>query len=298
MTAAAPAAAAPGRRAAPASAPASAPTGRLELVLVPRGDRTVAAHQFHAGALRVLRQHHLDGSGQPCFVVVNPGGGYLGGDRYELDVTVGAAGTALVTTQSATKVYRTPAAPARQDVRLALGPGAVLEYLSDQLIAYEDADYVQSTTVTMDPSACLVAGEVVTPGWAPDGTVFRYRGVVLRTEVLMGGRTVVLDNLRLRPGEDAVAGLGFLEGRTHLGSLLVVDPRADRELVEEVHGLLAAAEARVPGLRCGVSELPVPGLVVRALGPGSAELTDLLLDVSALLRARWTGQPRVALRKY
>jgi urease accessory protein len=298
VTAAAPAAAAPGRRAAEAAAPASAPTGRLELVLVPRGDRTVAAHQFHAGALRVLRPHHLDGSGQPCFVVVNPGGGYLGGDRYELDVTVGAAGTALVTTQSATKVYRAPAAPARQDVRLALGPGAVLEYLPDQLIAYEDADYVQSTTVTMDPSACLVAGEVVTPGWAPDGTVFRYRGVVLRTEVLMGGRTVVLDNLRLRPGEDAVAGLGFLEGRTHLGSLLVVDPRADRELVEEVHGLLAAAEARVPGLRCGVSELPVPGLVVRALGPGSAELTDLLLDVSALLRARWTGQPRVALRKY
>ena len=55
---------------------------------MPRGDRTVAAHQFHAGALRVLRPHHLDGSGQPCFVVVNPGGGYLGGDRYELDVTV------------------------------------------------------------------------------------------------------------------------------------------------------------------------------------------------------------------
>ena len=83
------------------------PTGRLELTLAPRGERTVAVHQFHRGALRVLRPHHLDGSGQPCFVVVNPGGGYLGGDRYELDVTVEARGTALVTTQSATKVYRT-----------------------------------------------------------------------------------------------------------------------------------------------------------------------------------------------
>nr|WP_062737066.1 urease accessory protein UreD [Kocuria turfanensis] len=275
-----------------------APTGRLALVLAPRGERTVAVRQFHAGALRVLRPHRLDGSGQPCFVVVNPGGGYLGGDRYELDVAVEAAGTALVTTQSATKVYRSPGAPARQDVRIALGPGAVLEYLPDQLIAYEDAEYVQSTTVSMDPSACLVASEVVTPGWAPDGTVFRYRGVALRTEVVMDGTTVVLDNLRLRPAEDAVAGLGFLEGRTHLGSLLVVDPRVDRALVDQVHELLAAAEQRLPQLRCGVSELPVPGLVVRALGPGSAELTELLLDVSALLRARWTGQGRVALRKY
>jgi urease accessory protein len=277
---------------------AAAVTGRLELALAPRGGRTVAVHQFHSGALRVLRPHHLDGSGQPCFVVVNPGGGYLGGDRYELDVTVAAGGTALVTTQSATRVYRTPAAPARQDVRFALGPGAVLEYLPDQLIAYQDADYVQRTTVEMDPTACLVAGEVVTPGWAPDGTPFRYRGVVLRTEVLMGGRTAVLDNLWLRPGEDDVADLGFLEGRSHLGSLLVVDPRVDRALVDRVHDLLAAAEDRVPGLRCGVSGLPVPGLVVRALGPGSDELTGLLLDVSALLRAQWTGQPRVALRKY
>lgn len=290
MTAAAPAAASP--------QPAAAPTGRLELVLTPRGDRTVAAHQFHSGALRVLRPHRPDASGQPCFVVVNPGGGYLGGDRYELDLTVAAGGTALVTTQSATKVYRTPTAPARQDVRLELGPGAVLEYLPDQLIAYEGADYVQSTSVSMDPSASLLTSEVVTPGWAPDGTGFRYRSVVLRTEVEMGGRTVVLDNLRLRPDEDAVAGLGFLEGRTHLGSLLVVDPRADRGLVDRVHELLAAAEERVPGLRCGVSELPVPGLVVRVLGPGSTELTDLLLDVSALLRAEWTGRPRIALRKY
>lgn len=303
MTAAAPTAPAAGPKRVPGPGPdpgpgAPAPTGRLALVLAPRGGRTVAVRQFHAGALRVLRPHRLDGSGQPCFVVVNPGGGYLGGDRYELDIAVEAAGTALVTTQSATKVYRSPAAPARQDVRLTLGPGAVLEYLPDQLIAYEDADYVQSTTVSMDPSACLVASEVVTPGWAPDGTVFRYRGVALRTEVVMDGTTVVLDNLRLRPAEDAVAGLGFLEGRTHLGSLLVVDPRVDRALVEQVHELLAAAERRLPLLRCGVSELPVPGLVVRALGPGSAELTELLLDVSALLRSRWTGQGRVALRKY
>ncbi|PLC11924.1 urease accessory protein UreD [Kocuria flava] len=282
----------------PAAPPTAAPTGRLELTLAPRGQRTVAVHQYHTGALRVLRPHHLDGSGQPCFVVVNPGGGYLGGDHYELDVAVEASGTVLLTTQSATKVYRAPAAPARQDVRFTLGPDAVLEYLPDQLIAYANANYVQHTTVEMDPTACFMAGEVVTPGWAPDGTSFRYRSVVLRTEVVMSGRTVVLDNLRLRPGEDAVAELGFLEGRSHLGSLLVVDPRTDQGLIDRVHARLTTAESQMPGLRCGVSPLPVPGLVVRALGPGSDELTELLHDISALLRSEWTGQPRVDLRKY
>ncbi|MGK7222190.1 urease accessory protein UreD [Kocuria flava] len=302
MTAAAPAAPrAPGPGApAPPGGPVGerGPTGRLELALAPRGERTVAVHRYHTGALRVLRPHYLDGTGQPCFAVVNPGGGLLGGDRYELEVVLAAGATALLTTQSATKVYRTPAAPARQDVRIELGPGAVLEHLPDQLIAYQDADYLQRTTVVMDPTASLVAGEVVTPGWAPDGGSFRYRRVVLRTEVVMAGRPVVLDNLWLRPGADDVDGIGFLEGRSHLGSLLVVDHRADAALLDRVHALLAAAEERVPGLRCGVSALPVPGLVVRALGPGSDELGALLLDVCALLRSQWTGQARPALRKY
>ncbi|MBA4103208.1 MAG: urease accessory protein, partial [Arthrobacter sp.] len=48
--------------------------GRLELRVAVRGQRSVAAHQYHQGALRVLRPHYLDDSGQVCYVVVNPGG--------------------------------------------------------------------------------------------------------------------------------------------------------------------------------------------------------------------------------
>ncbi|MFN3925244.1 MAG: urease accessory protein UreD, partial [Pseudarthrobacter sp.] len=48
--------------------------GELQLVISERRGRSVAAHQFHRGALRVLRPHYLDDSGQVCYVVVNPGG--------------------------------------------------------------------------------------------------------------------------------------------------------------------------------------------------------------------------------
>ncbi len=74
------------------------------------GGRSVASRQFHEGALRVLRPHYLDESGQVCYVMVNPGGGaYLGSDLFVVDVEVEAGGAdLLLTTQSATKVYRTP----------------------------------------------------------------------------------------------------------------------------------------------------------------------------------------------
>ena len=62
--------------------------GALELRVSVARQRSVATHQFHQGALRVLRPHYLDESGQVCYVMVNPGGAYLGADLFVIDVEV------------------------------------------------------------------------------------------------------------------------------------------------------------------------------------------------------------------
>ena len=49
-------------------------TGELALTLAPRGPRTVAVAQRHAGTLQTLRPLYLDDSGQVTYHVVNPGG--------------------------------------------------------------------------------------------------------------------------------------------------------------------------------------------------------------------------------
>jgi urease accessory protein len=72
--------------------------GRLELGVCVRGGRSVASRQFHEGALRVLRPHYLDESGQVCYVMVNPGGAYLGADLFLIEVEVEAGAELLLTT--------------------------------------------------------------------------------------------------------------------------------------------------------------------------------------------------------
>ena len=114
-------------RLSPAAAPVNSPMGELKLVVAVRGDRSVAVRQYHRGALRVLRPHYLDESGQVCYVVVNPGGAYLGADLYVMDVEVAEEAKLLLTTQSATKIYRTPGSFAEQRMTLRLGEGARLE---------------------------------------------------------------------------------------------------------------------------------------------------------------------------
>lgn len=282
----------------PAPMPAPAPfRGELELDIQRRRGRSIAARQYHCGALRVLRPMYLDRSGQVTYVVVNPGGAYLDGDRYRLDVTVEDGAELLLTTQSATKVYRTPRDRAVQDLTVRLGPGARLDYLPDQLIAYRGSRYDQESRIEMDPSASLVMAEVVTPGWSPSGEPFGYDRLRLRTEVRMGGRPVVLDNLVFEPSgrTQGMGGLGLLEGRSHLGSMLVLDPRAGENAVDEARRLLAD---RAETLLGGVSALPAPGFALRVLGNSTQAVDELILAVVNRLRAAWHAQDALDLRKY
>jgi urease accessory protein len=293
--------------------PATEAMGELRLLIGRRGGRSIATRQYHRGALRVLRPHYLDESEQVCYVMVNPGGAYLGGDLYTIDVEVGRDARLLLTTQSATKIYKTPGTCAEQRMCITLGPGASLEYAPDQLIAYRQANYRQNAVIEMDETASLILSEVITPGWSPDGEPFRYEQLRLRNEIRRGGRLLAIDNLLIRPSTSAgggvpdneaatgpgaangVAGPAFMEGYSHLGSLLVVDPRVGAALVDEMHTLLREFEQDT---LTGISQLNGPGFVVRSLSHSTETLNALIGCLTGLLRRRWFGQAPLDLRKY
>ncbi|MFJ5697416.1 urease accessory protein UreD [Arthrobacter sp. NPDC093139] len=278
-----------------------APMGELELRVEVRGGRSVAAHQYHRGALRILRPHYLDESGQVCYVFVNPGGAYLGADLYVIDVEVAEGAKLLLTTQSATKIYRTPGSFAEQRMTLRLGERAQLELAPDQLIAYREASYRQNTRITVQPSSSLMMAEVITPGWSPDGASFRYEELRLRNEIHVenGGRTelLALDNVLLRPSLNDVTGMAFMEGFSHLGSLIVVDQRVDQALADELHALTAGHDAYT-GVSLTGAVSGTTGLVLRSLSDSTEELNRLLRACTALLRGQWYGQAPLNLRKY
>nr|WP_260842540.1 urease accessory protein UreD [Paenarthrobacter nicotinovorans] len=280
---------------------AQSPRGELRLRIAQRSGRSVASRQFHEGALRVLRPHYLDESGQVCYVMVNPGGAYLGADLFLIEVEVEDGADLLLTTQSATKVYRTPGSFAEQRMSVRLGEGSRLELLPDQLIAYREASYRQNSDISLHPTSCFVMAEVITPGWSPDGAVFRYEEVRLRNEIRVeaenGAQLLALDNLLIRPPLNDVSGLGFMEGFSHLGSLVVVDPRVDQGLADRLHELTLGFDAYT-GVSLTATIAGTTGLVLRSLSNSTEELNTLLGACTSFLRERWYGQAPLNLRKY
>lgn len=277
------------------------PVGVLDLQIKNQDGRSVAGRRYHQGALRLMRAHYLDDSGQVYYTIINPGGAYFGGDDYHFKIQVEENASLLLTGQSATKIYKTPENYSLQDFDVELGPGAVFEYIPDQLIAYEDATYAQYMNVQMDPTASLLTAEIVTPGWAPDGSQFKFDEVRMRTAVQVGEDLAVVDNLLVRPGDGffTADSLLFLEDQTHFATLIAVDPNITAEMVKEIRELMAAHQSSYKHkVSDAITFTDGPGLAVRAIGTYTEDLYSLITMVADELRRRFRGQGPLELRKY
>ena len=215
-------------------APPARWAGTLSLDIDCRDGRSIAVRQYHDGALRILRPHYLDETGQVCYVIVNPGGAYLGGDSYLIEVSVAAGAELLLTTQSATKIYRTPNDRAQQCTHLKLGERARLELLPDPLIAYREASYGQVTRVDMDPTASLVMA-----GLPVDSSCFMAEYTHLGSLLVMDAR---VDRAL---ADELLAVLAPVDPAGQLGITLLDGPglavRALSHSTELLNELLAAA---------------------------------------------------------
>lgn len=277
----------------------SSTAGSLRLSVARRGDRTRPVRTDSAGVLRLMQPLYLDDSGQVTYIIVNPGGAYFG-ETYRIEVDVQPGANLLLSSQGATRIYRTPGDPAVQQAAFTLGADSRLEYVPDQTIAYRDADYRQSTTLTVAPGAQAFIGEIITPGWDPDGAQFTYAGMRLRLEVRSdGGGLVCTDNVRLRPariGPD-INGIGYLEGASHMGSIMVLGDHTQGSYADTVREV--ATDSGVPkvGVTTG-SRHGVSWLTLRALAPSTDSLTALILAVNKLDRSLTTGQAQLDLRRY
>lgn len=271
-------------------------TGILELdVQKNQYGKTITKNVFFQGAFKVMRPVYHNGSNQPCYYLLNPGGGYLDGDTYRMRVTVGEQAMVTLTTQSATKVYRTPTKQAYQEAEIFLQGDSHLQYLPDPLIAYKAASYYQKTVFRMEKGASLLYTDILTPGWSPDGETFSYDSIRLKTEVYLENELIVFDHIHLNPGEKPMDSLGLMEGYTHLGSFLIVGEQTDTELEEK---LVEVIDEQGGDFKAGISQLSKAGLSIRIMANTTQLIERIFKDCHCLVNKEWFGTEPHPLRKY
>ena len=119
--------------------------------------RTVQRHE-HNGPLRILKSLYPEGDAICHNVLVHPPGGLVGGDVLDLAVQVHSGAHALVSTPGATRFYACEdGLDTAQNVALTLAPGARLEWLPLEAIAYPGCNAHNRLSATLAEGAELMA---------------------------------------------------------------------------------------------------------------------------------------------
>jgi urease accessory protein len=218
-------------------------------------------------------------------VAASYGGGLVAGDEVSLAVEVEEGATALLGTQAETKAYRSVAAPCRQDLRARIGPGGALVLLPDPVSCFAGARYRQVQRFDLAPSASLLLLDALVSGRSARGERWAFEEYGSRNEVVVGGRLVLADALRLAAGEGPPVA-ARLEEMDLLATLVLVGPRLAepaRTLGEKIAALPAHG---VPELLVAASPL-ADGvhlrLASRSVEAGLAFLRQHLGFLAALL---------------
>lgn len=154
--------------------------------------------------------------GSAAWVCVSSfGGGLVAGDGIELDVVVGPGAVCTLTTQSATKVYRSPGGrEASQTLRARVNPGALLVLAPDPLMLFRGAVYRQHVDIEVAAGGALVAMDTLVSGRRDRGESWAFRRFESRLEVRHAGVMSIADGLLLSP-EHGPIDAPFRLGRFH-----------------------------------------------------------------------------------
>ncbi len=271
--------------------------GRLRLAFRRQGDKTILRDSFSTMPVQAFQPFYHDGAGCACTYIVNPAGGLAGGDRIYMDITLDDYAHALVTTPSANRVYRSTGDFSLQEVRIAAGKGAVIEYMPGYVIPFAGSMYRQKTGIFLQEGAAAFILDFFTPGRVARGEYMLFREYSSLTGVEYCGEPVLTERVVLRPGAVGYGGPGFLESSTAMAVIYLVfdNPSAERGLVSALHAMASGME----GVYGGVSTLPSRGVVIRLLGEGVRFVEKAILEIwsaarktilgtAALSRLHWT----------
>ncbi|MGC1392656.1 MAG: urease accessory protein UreD, partial [Coleofasciculaceae cyanobacterium] len=197
------------------------------------------------------------------------------------------------TTAAATKVYRSNGKLARQLIQIKVETGACLEWLPQETIIFNGAQYRQDLRVELALGASWLGWEITRLGRSARGEKFEKGEWRSHTEVWQQGRPLWIDRQWLPATPTILDSPHGLAGQPVVATLAWVGQPISPDIIEKARMLMPATTQ--PG-EAGVTELQ-SGLLCRYRGNSTTEARNWFTDVWQLLRLSLLGRnitkPRV-----
>lgn len=251
--------------------------------------------------LRVVRGFR-DEQGTLVVHLHNLSGGVLGGDNLVLRFDIGVGTSVLLTTASATRIYRTaaPRQPALTRMIVNVSRNALLEYVPDSLIPFAGSRSLQETTISMASGAGLIWWEIIAPGREARGEVFSYDQLEWKFDLTVNGLLTAAERVRLQPVVTPANSIVRFGPYRYWAVIYICREgvRAERwRELEERFSKLADLLGRDSGSYWGVSALPAHGIKISGLAMRGPDAISALKQFWACAKSELYGRPAVPPRK-
>lgn len=260
----------------------------LELAYGRFGDSTRPTQRRHKGPLRVQKHLYAEGPQVCQHIIVHPPGGIAGGDRLDINASVGANAWAQLTSPGAAKWYRA-AGPAYQQLELSVASGGTLEWLPQETIVFSEAKAELTTRINLQGDARLFYWDVVALGRPASGERFDQGYFQAHLDIRRDGRLLWHERQRVVGNDGLLDSPIGLDGKPVFATLIVTG-EIDPELMERCREL-----AEHSPVRGDLSQLP--GLIIaRCLADEALHARAWLIELWKLLRPALLGREAVAPR--
>lgn len=266
--------------------------GNLQLEFAHREGATQLSRAFAQAPLKVQRPFYPEGSEVCHSVILHTAGGIVGSDRLSLDVSLHPQAHALITTASAAKVYRSKGAEAKQATHLKVAAGACLEWLPQETIVFDGANYRQNLQVELAEDSLWLGWEMTRLGRSARGEKFASGEWRSHTEVWQDGRLLWVDPQWLQGGSEMLTSLHGLNSYPVVASFALVGRSLPNEVIEKARQLWIERSGR-EGDRpseAGVTRL-LSGMLCRYRGCSSLEARRWFIQVWHLMRLSCLNRP-------
>lgn len=267
----------------------AAPSGHLALRAATRTHgRTVLAEQSFRAPYHLSKPYWDTETRTLIAQIVNPTAGILSGDKLASEIAVDAGAALLVTTPSASRVFKMKSGSANCRQQFSVAPDGWLEVMPEPLVPHRGCSYHQTTRIDVARGGALFFSDLLLPGRVAHGEAWAWHRLCLETTVRLDGELVLRERFeQTGEGLHALAKLANSGPGACFGNAVLIAATSSSDIPWRAEiNALHRADAWV-----GMSTLRHGGWSIKFVARDGVQLRKTLRQIRQILSAYY---PRLA----